>query len=102
MVNRKRHDRYKVTDNKQQIHDRSDIEGHPKRYRYNRLMTHPRTRMFVSNTDTTTSVSNMTSSMTKRTAFSKSATSPSTWHSTALVQRHSSFLLPHPPVLHTP
>ena len=44
--------------------------------------TDPMTRMFVSKTDTTTSLSNETSRMTFRTAFSNRSTSPRIWKRT--------------------
>jgi hypothetical protein len=42
------------------------------------LLTHPKTRMFVSKTDTTTSLSNDTSFITSLTACSNSSKSPNT------------------------
>lgn len=47
-----------------------------------KLETHPITRMFVSKTDTTMSLSKLMSFITRRTAFSNSSTSPSTYFET--------------------
>ena len=47
-------------------------------YIYVQYLSYPRTLMFVSNTETTTSLSNETSWTTSLTAFSNSSTSPKT------------------------